>query len=191
MKIGVRVTPSYTLNTSESVSSCVFAGLLLLTGCSSISSEQTAHEGLWTRQYFELPGTTGNAYIDVRPADEFLAKYEYRLNVKFADHDFVVKPASQPSGAPNLMLELIEPKNKSGPYIRIIHDARSYVGPKIELLDLHQGTLSPFELEGLAAKSLDIAHAKVLPLGYLDANCNFALPDGSLARQDTIEPSTP
>jgi hypothetical protein len=191
MKCGVRVTPKYISSNKENFSSLVFAGLLLVTGCSVISSSQVAHEGLWTRQYFNLPGTAGNAYLDVRPADEFLAKYEYRLDVKFGDRDFQVKPAMQSSGAPNLMLELVEPSKKTGPFIRIIHDARSFDGPKVELLDLNTGRVFPVTDAPSAPTAVDLANAKVSPLGYLDANCNFALPDGSLARQDTIDPGSP
>ncbi|HEY9684109.1 MAG TPA: hypothetical protein V6C86_21180 [Oculatellaceae cyanobacterium] len=195
MKFGVRETPQYPFNSYENVSSCILATIVLITGCSSIPSSHAVQGGPWTRQYFDLPRTTGNAYLDVRPAHDYLAKYEYRLDVKYGEHEFHVAPFMQASGAPNLKLDFIEPEEKTGPFIRIIHDAQAFAGPKIELLDLKEGKIfdpgNQNDSKKSINKSINVANAKFSPLGYLDANCNFALPDGSLARQDSIEAGAP
>ncbi|HEY9755432.1 MAG TPA: hypothetical protein V6C97_09735 [Oculatellaceae cyanobacterium] len=190
MKFGVRVTPQYLFNSQENISSCILASIVLITGCSSAPSSQAVHDGPWTRQYFDLPRTTGNAYLDVRPAHNYLAKYEYRLDVRYGEHEYHVTPFMQASGTPNLKLDFMEPEENTGPFIRIIHDAQSFAGPKIELLDLKDGKI--FDPSRNDSKtSINVANAKFSPLGYLDANCNFALPDGSLARQDSIEAGSP
>lgn len=142
----------------------------------------------WDRFIFPLPNNAGTAALEVHNSNKLMDQYNYRLRGECHTYSFYYEPSMQVDGPPNLRLEWIPQVEQDGPYIRLTHDARGYMGSKVEIYDLSTG--KTYRDQTLKEGEKKIGRKKRVPIGYLDRASRFSLANGKPVMHEHLSPMT-